>query len=86
MGFTLKNGENRRLIITVWKFYDFCITQNLREINFVDSRSSKTGVFANLGAVYFVHLVIFSLKKVQKNHKNQNSEFLNVAKWLILHF
>ena len=71
---------------TVWKFQDFCITEILREINFEDSRSAKSAVFAILGAVNFVHLVNFSLQKVQKFIKNQNSEPLNVVKWLILHF
>ena len=40
---------------TVWKFHDFCITQIFREINFVDSRSAKTAIFAILWAVNFVH-------------------------------
>ena len=44
---------------TVWKFHDFAITQILREINFEDSRSAKTAVFAILGA-------IFSLQKMPK--------------------
>ena len=52
--------------LTVWKFQDFCISQILREINFVDSRSAKTAIIVNLGAVNFVHLVTFSLQKVQK--------------------
>ena len=32
---------------TVWKYEDFSITQNLREINFGASRSSKTAFFPN---------------------------------------
>ena len=40
---------------TVWKFQDFSITQILREINFEDSRSAKTAIFAILRAVSFVH-------------------------------
>ena len=39
----------------------FSITQILREINFGESRSAKSAVFAILGAMNFVHLV-----KVQK--------------------
>ena len=50
----------------MWKFQDFCITQILREINFWDSRSAKTAIFALLGAVNFVNLVNISLQKVQK--------------------
>ena len=34
---------------TVWKFQDFSVIQILREINFGESRSSKTAVFAILG-------------------------------------
>ena len=47
----------------MWKIQDFCITQILREINFVNSRSAKTAVFANLGAVNFVHLVNCQIPK-----------------------
>ena len=50
----------------MWKFQDFSITQILREINFGDSRSAETAVFAILGAVNFVHLVNFSLEKEHK--------------------
>ena len=71
---------------TVWKFLDFSVIQILREINFGESRSSKTAVFAILGALNFVNLVHFSLQKVQKFMINQNSEPLNVVKWLILNF
>ena len=62
------------LLTTVWKFQDFCITritEILREINFEDSRGAKSAVFAILGAVNFVHLVNFSLQKVQKFIKIQ---------------
>ena len=69
----------------VWKFQDFCITENLREINLEDSRSAKSSVFAILEAVNFLYLLHFSLQKVQKFIKNQNSEPLNVLKWQILH-
>ena len=34
-------------VSTVWKFQDFCITQILREINFMDSRSAKSAIFTN---------------------------------------
>ena len=60
---------------TVWIFQDFCITQILREINFVDSRSAKTAVFAISGDVIFVHLVNFSLQKVQKFIKAKIQSF-----------
>ena len=70
----------------MWKFQDYCITQILREINFGDSSSAKTAVFAILGAVNFVHLVNMSLQKSAKIHQNQISEPLNVVKWLVWHF
>ena len=47
-------------------FLDFSITQILREINFVNSKSAKTAVFCHFRGCDFVHLVIFSLQKVQK--------------------
>ena len=42
---------------------DFSVIQILREINFGDSRSSKTDIFAIKGALTLVN---FSLQKVQK--------------------
>ena len=69
----------------VWKFQDFSITQILYEINFWDSRSAKTAIFAILGTVNFVNCVNNSLQKVQ-NYKNQNSKPIDVIKWLFLHF
>ena len=54
------------LASTVWKFHDFPITQILREINFGESRSSKTAFFAILVALNFVDLINFSPQKVQK--------------------
>ena len=51
---------------TVWKFQDFSVIQVLREINFGESRSSKTAVFTGFGLLIFVHLVDFSLRKLQK--------------------
>ena len=70
----------------MWEFQDYCITEILREINFVDSRSAKTTVFAILGGVKFVNLGNFGLQIVQKFKKNENSEPVDVLKWQILHF
>ena len=36
---------------TVWKFYDFSVTQILRGINFGDSTSAKNAVFTILRAL-----------------------------------
>ena len=38
-------------ICTMWKFYDFSITQILRQINFRDFRSAKSAIFAILEAL-----------------------------------
>ena len=42
----------------------FSVTQILREINFVDSRSAKTAVFDILGSVNFVHFDRFLPRKI----------------------
>ena len=76
--------ENWLKVYTVWKFQDFSVTQILREINFGESRSSKTAVYSILGDQNLVHLVNISLPKSVKVHKNQNSEPLNALKWQIL--
>jgi len=58
---------------TVWKFQDVSVIQILREINFRESRSSKTAIF---GALRFINLV-----KKQNNakiHKNPTSEHLHL--------
>ena len=62
----LQNVPGLSTICTGWKIQDFCITRILSEINFVDSRSAKTAVFAILGALKMIKLVNFSLQKVQK--------------------
>ena len=50
----------------MWIFQDFSVIQILLEINFWESRSSKTAIFAILGALNFVNLVNFSIQKLQK--------------------
>ena len=45
---------------------NFCITQILREINFGESRSSKTYIFAILEALNYAALVHSTIQKVQK--------------------
>ena len=52
-----------------WKFQDFPVTQILREINSKASVSSKTAVLVIFGALNFVYLVNFSLKKNAEIHK-----------------
>ena len=64
-------NRKKNICCTVWKSQDFCINQILREINFGESLSAKTVVFAIFGAQNFVNLVIFSLQKVQKCIKSK---------------
>ena len=59
-------------------FLDFSVTL-LREINFEESRSSQSAIFAIVGALNFVTLVNFSLQIEQKFHQNRNSEPLNLS-------
>ena len=59
-------GKFKEHEYTVWKFHDFSITQFLREIKFAESKSSKTAVFAILGALNFDNLVNFSFRVMQK--------------------
>ena len=38
---------------TVWKFHYFCTDQNLREIDFLDSRSAKSTITTHFEALNF---------------------------------
>ena len=49
------------LDITVGKIQNFSFTKKVGEMNFRESRSSKTNFFAILGTLNFVDLVNFSL-------------------------
>ena len=67
-----KSARKRKLICykmnhswKQWKFQDFSVIQILREINFRESRSAKSAVYAISGALNFVDLVYSSLQKVQ---------------------
>ena len=42
--YRLANKKEKGRLHTVWKFQDFSVNQILREINFEESRSSKTAV------------------------------------------
>ena len=55
----------------------------LREINFGESRSSKTALLAILGALKMINLGKSAFINSQKNH---NTERLNVLKRQIVHF
>ena len=58
--------EKMGSLLIMWKFQNFSFAQILREINFGESRTSKTAVFAVFGALNFANLVNFNLQKVQK--------------------
>ena len=67
----------------------FSAIQILCEIIFGEASYSKSAVCVIFWALDFVHLVKFSLQKVQKVQRlkrNHNSVPLNVLKWQILHF
>ena len=57
------------------------------EINFGESGSSKTAIFASFVALYFVALVNFSLQKVLKfiKTKFRASECVKMADFALLH-
>ena len=50
----------------VWKFHDFSCHSSFTWNQFRESRSSKTAIFANFGALKFVNLVNISLQKLKK--------------------
>ena len=52
---------------TVWKIQDFTVTQILREINFDQSLSSKTALFAILTGSEICHFAQFQPSKTAKN-------------------
>ena len=64
----------------------FSVVQILREINFGESRNSKTAFFAILEALNSCTFGKFQQSKSPKIHKNQNSGPLNWLKWHILNF
>ena len=56
----------------MWKLQNFSVTQilrEMREINFGESKSAETAIFAIFGALNSVDLVNFCLRKVQKSIK-----------------
>ena len=65
----LENGnlpqKPRRTDGTVWIFHDFSITLILREINFRDSKSEKSAIFAILEALDFEFYEFLHLLKVE---------------------
>ena len=70
----------------MWNFQDFSVRHILHEINFGESRRSKTAVCAVLGALKIIDLVDLYPSEIAKIHKNHNLEPLDMFKWQILHF
>ena len=64
---TVHSSNLQRWNLTVWKFQDFSITQIIREINFRNSGSWKTAIFALSEAPNFVLLI----SKSAKIHRNK---------------
>ena len=70
---------------TVLKFHNFSITQNLREINFWDSRSAKSVILTHLEALnfdfnkflYFLKAENYQIKQV-KSPKMAKTAFLEL--------
>jgi len=67
----------------VWKFQNFSITQILREINFMDSRSAKSAILTNSEALnfdfyeffHFMKAEIYQINKIQNLKNGKNGSF-----------
>ena len=70
---------------TEWKFYNFCITQILRGINFGDSRCAKSAILRHLEALHsdcyeFLHFVGAEIWQINKIQRTAVSEPLDSPK------
>ena len=70
----------------MWKFQDTSVNQTFCEINFEESRSSKSAVFAILGSLKIVNLLNFNLLKLQKFIKSnfRASKFVKMLDFALL--
>ena len=50
---------------TVWKFHSISITQNLREVDFGDYRSTKSTILTNLEALNIEFFLILHFLKAE---------------------
>ena len=71
------------MLNTVWKFQDFCITENLREINFEDSRSAKSTISIHLEALNFgfydfLHFLKAGIFQKSKFRAPKNSKLVDL--------
>ena len=60
-----QTDENVNTNSSQWKFHDFSITQILREINFGDSRSAKSGILTHSEALNFDSYVFLHFLKAE---------------------
>ena len=75
-----ENFRQIQLNSTVWKFHEFSINQILREINFGNSRSAKSAVFAIFEALNFVTFGEFQPSKRANFHEIENLQSICVKK------
>ena len=66
--------------ITMWKIYDFSITQILREINFWDSRSAKSAILTHIEALNFDFYEFLHSLETEMYQIEQNSEPQKIRK------
>ena len=67
----------------MWKFQDFAITQLLREISFLASKSAKLAILTHLEALnfdfqeflHFLNAVIYQIDKIQSPQNGKNGYF-----------
>ena len=69
------------LLCTVWKFKDFSVIQILLEINFDDSRSSKSAFLTNLEALDFDYNEYLHFLKAEICQMNKIESLQNCKKW-----
>ena len=68
---------------TLWKFHNFSMTQILREINFGDSISAKSVIWAHFEALnfdfyeflHFLKAEIYQINKIQNSKNGKSSSF-----------
>ena len=61
----IRSPNLQRYKCTVWKIHSFSITQILREINFEDSRRTKSAIVTHFRGYEFWFLYIFALWKAK---------------------
>ena len=79
-----KQSLLKSMLCTVWKFYEFPITQILCEINFGDSKSAKSAIATHVlealnfdfyEFLQFLEVEIDQMNKIQNRKNSKNSIF-----------